>query len=72
MMRADEEARSNPAYLDTWAAAHAAHGKFSEAIDLQKQALQAAKDRDQDGDLEELNAHLKLFTENTAIIDPVP
>jgi len=72
MMRADEEARSNPAYLDTWAAAHAANGKFSEAIDLQKQALQAAKDRDQDGDLEELNAHLKLFTENTAIIDPVP
>jgi len=72
MMRADEEARANPAYLDTWAAAHAANGKFSEAIDLQKRALQAAKDRDQQGDLEELNAHLKLFTENTAIIDPVP
>ena len=72
MMRADEDARGNPAYLDTWAAAHAANGKFNEAIDLQKQALQAAKDRDQEGDLEELNAHLKLFTENTAIIDPVP
>ncbi len=72
MMRADEEARGNPAFLDTWAAAHAANGKFNEAIDLQKQALQAAKDRDQEGDLEELNAHLKLFTENTAIIDPVP
>ena len=72
MMSADEEARGNPAYLDTWAAAHAANGKFSEAIDLQKQALQAAKDRDQEGDLEELNAHLKLFTEKTVIIDPVP
>ena len=72
MMSADEEARGNPAYLDTWAAAHAANGKFDDAIDLQKQALKAAKDLDQEGDLEELNAHLKLFTENTAIIDPVP
>lgn len=72
MMRADEEARGNPAYLDTWAAAHAANGKFDDAIELQKQALQAAKELDQEGDIEELSAHLKLFTENTAIIDPVP
>jgi len=72
MMKSDEEARSNPAYLDTWAAAHAANGKFSDAIDLQKQALAAAKARQQDGDLEELNAHLKLFTEQGTITDPVP
>lgn len=72
MMKADENARGNPAYLDTWAAAHAANGKFGEAITLQKQALQAAKDRDQTGDLEELNKHLKMFTEETVIIDPVP
>ncbi len=72
MMKSDEEARSNPAYLDTWAAAHAANGKFSDAVDLQKQALAAAKARQQDGDLEELNAHLKLFTEQGTITDPVP
>ncbi len=72
LMRADEDARSNPAYLDTWAAAHAANGKFDEAVDIQNRALQAAKDRDQDGDLEELNQHLKLFTEKSVIIDPVP
>lgn len=72
MMNGDEEARSNPAYLDTWAAAHAANGKFNDAVTLQQQALDAAKARQQDGDLEELNAHLKLFTEQGTITDPVP
>ena len=72
MMKANDDARGNPAFLDTWAAAHAANGKFTEAIDLQKEALQAAKDRDQKGDLEELNKHLKMFTDKAVIIDPVP
>lgn len=72
LMNADEEARANPAYLDTWAAAHAANGKFSDAVTLQKQALDAARERQQEGDLEELNQHLKLFSEQGTITDPVP
>ncbi len=72
LMNADEEARGNPAYLDTWAAAHAANGKFSDAVKLQKQALAAAKERQQNGDIEELSQHLQLFSEQGSITDPVP
>ena len=44
-MSADEEARKNPAYLDTWAAAYAANGNFTRAVALQQQAVDAARNR---------------------------
>jgi len=72
MMNADDEARGNPAYLDTWAAAHAANGDFDQAVVLQRQALDAAKQREQFGDMDELTKHLELFVNEGTITDPVP
>ncbi len=72
MMNADEKARKNPAYLDTWAAAHAANGEFGEAVQLQELALSLAKEQQQIDDLSELESHLKLFNEQGTVTDPVP
>jgi len=72
MMNADANARNNPAYLDTWAAAYAANGEFKKAVELQKQALAFAKEQQQLQDLSELEEHLQTFTEEGTVTNQVP
>ena len=72
MMNADDRARNNPAYLDTWAAAYAANGEFEKAVELQKKALTSAKEQNQIQDLSELEEHLKTFSEEGTVINQVP
>jgi len=71
-MNADEEARKNPAYLDTWAAAYAANGNFPRAITLQQQAVDAAKDKEESDVVAVLQEHLDAFQRGQTVIDPVP
>jgi TPR repeat protein len=72
VMTADDEARGNPAFLDTWAAAHAATGDFERAIALQQEALKAAESRDQKDVLDVLKDHLEAFQRRETLTDPVP
>jgi TPR repeat protein len=72
VMNADAEARSNPAYLDTWAAANAASGDFERAVALQQQAVQAARDQHDTETVEVLEAHLQSFQRGETVVDPVP
>ena len=68
MMRANEDAQSNPMYLDTWAAAYAANGDFEEAVRLQNQALEAADESSLGDDLlEEMRTHLAAFNAGEAL-----
>ena len=71
-MKGDEAARKNPAYLDTWAAAYAANGNFTQAVALQQQAVQAARDQEDTAVVEVLEAHLDAFQRGETVIDPVP
>lgn len=69
---ADEgnEARRNPAYLDTWAAAFAANGEFERAIAVQEKAIELARDNgDPNGELDILNEHLDAFRARQVISD---
>ena len=70
MMNQDERARRNPAYLDTWAAAHAANGDFGRAVALQREALQAANEQEMTEVIEELEQHLAAFQAGETITDP--
>lgn len=72
VMNADAEARENPAYLDTWAAAHAATGNFHEAVKVQERAVKAAEEQEQEDVIEVLREHLDAFNRGETIIDPVP
>jgi tetratricopeptide (TPR) repeat protein len=72
VMNKDTEARSNPAYLDTWAAANAATGDFRRAVELQQQAVKAARDQNDKDTIEVLEQHLQSFQRNETVIDPVP
>jgi TPR repeat protein len=72
VMNADETARQNPAYLDTWAAANAANGDFQRAVTLQQQAVDAAREQEDSETVEVLEAHLDAFQKGEIIIDPVP
>ena len=72
VMNADGDARTNPAFLDTWAAAHAATGDFERAIALQQEALKAAESREQKDVVEVLQDHLEAFQRRETITDPVP
>ena len=72
VMESDEEARGNPAYLDTWAAAHAANGDFDRAVALQQQALEAAEDQEQPDVVDVLRDHLEAFQRGETLTDPVP
>lgn len=71
-MKGDEEARKNPAYLDTWAAAYAANGNFAQAVELQQQAVQAAREQEDTAVVDVLQAHLDAFQRGETVIDPVP
>jgi TPR repeat protein len=72
VMTGDAEARKNPAYLDTWAAAYAANGRFERAIALQEEAVNAAEMLEQTDVIDVLKEHLDAFQKGQTIIDPVP
>jgi hypothetical protein len=72
VMTTDEQARQNPAYLDTWAAAYAANGRFERAITIQIEAVSAAEALEQDDVIDILREHLDAFENGQTIIDPVP
>lgn len=64
MMSANEQARQNPMFLDTWAAAYAANGDFEQAIKLQNQALEAADvTRLEEYLVDEMKGHLERFNQ---------
>jgi len=68
MMRGNEDARLNPMYLDTWAAAYAANGDFEEAVRLQNQALEAAGGSHlSEALLAEMKTHLAHFHRGEAL-----
>ena len=69
---ADEgtDARKDPAYLDTWAAAYAANGDFERAIAIQQEAIeQAQSDSGQRQTLPILLEHLAAFRAGERISD---
>ena len=64
MMSANEQARQNPMFLDTWAATYAANGDFEQAIRLQHQALEAADvTRLEEYLVGEMKEHLERFNQ---------
>ena len=71
IMAEREEARRNPAYLDTWAAAYAANGDFERAIAVQEQAVEVAR-ASSDNDLAILLEHLEAFRAGEEISEQVP
>ena len=71
VMAESEEARRNPAYLDTWAAAYAANGNFERAVAVQEQAVETARASDDD-DLSILVEHLEAFRAGEEISEQVP
>ena len=72
IMESDLKARQTPAYLDTWAAAHAASGDFDTAIDLQTEAVEQARRQEQHAVIDVLLEHLDTFKAGRPIIDPIP
>jgi TPR repeat protein len=72
LMASDEQARARPEYLDTWAAAHAASGDFTQALDLQQQAIAAASNQEREDVMEILKEHLELFRAGTTITEKAP
>ncbi len=72
MMNAQEPARSRPEFLDTWAAIFAAQGDFTQAIELQKQAIANAAEQDRDDVLDILQQHLELFKAGASITEKAP
>ena len=72
MMKASKAAASNPAYLDTWAAVHAANGKFDLAVELQEAAVKAAEAAQDDETTKLLRQHLDAFKRGETITEKVP
>ena len=72
LMESNEQARSQPEYLDTWAATYAATGNFREAVRLQEMAVQEAIHADRDDVLDILQQHLDLFLAGKPVIEPAP
>jgi hypothetical protein len=72
VMTENEEARQNPAYLDTWAAAYAANGDFARAVVVQKDAIAAAEAEGDAETIAVLKQHLELFESGKVVIDPIP
>lgn len=71
IMAESEEARRNPAYLDTWAAAYAANGNFERAIAVQELAVEKAR-ASSNNDLPVLLEHLEAFRAGEEISEEVP
>ncbi len=72
MMESQTRAREVPAYLDTWAAAHAASGNFERAIEIQRDAIASAEKRGEDDVLDELRTHLEMFEAGKPVREDVP
>ena len=68
-MRDSTLAREKPEFLDTWAAALAANGKFEKAIEIQNRAISKATEQDRDDVLQILEKHLKSFKLNQPITE---
>lgn len=71
MMNQDPQARRNPAYIDTWAAAYAANGDFERAMELQQEALTQAEQAEADY-VDILRDHLASFRKQELIEEAVP
>ena len=52
---------SNPAYLDALGAAYAEAGRFADAIETARKALELAREQNQGALVESLNARIKLY-----------
>lgn len=72
LMEANEAARQRPEYLDTWAATYAATGDFEQAVALQQQAVQVARENGHEDVLEILEQHLEAFNAGEMISEAVP
>ncbi len=72
VMTSDDDARRNPAYLDTWAAAYAANGQFDRALTIQRDAVAAAEETGSEEMIEVLTRHLGLFEQGETITDEIP
>ena len=72
IMESDLKARQTPAYLDTWAAAHAASGDFNTAVDLQTEAVEQARRQEQNAVIDVLLEHLDAFKAGHPVVDPIP
>jgi tetratricopeptide (TPR) repeat protein len=62
----------NPAFLDTLAAAYASAGRFSEAVDAAKKALDIADATNQPKIRNVIQYHLSLYTQGKPCIGPSP
>lgn len=78
LMTQDQAAAMNAAYLDTWAASHAANGDFERAVEIQKQAVAVAEAehaKREDGGpdyLPLLREHLEKFRNGETVSEDVP
>ena len=74
IMHSDENARSSPAYIDTWAAAHAATGNFERALELQREALNRAMESDSSSpqEIQAIQDHLQKFTNEQTVTEEIP
>ena len=72
VMTSSDAARESPAFLDTWAAAHAANGNFDRAIALQERALEQARRREETNVLAVLQEHLEAFRAGETISEDIP
>ncbi len=73
MMETDQVARQNPAYIDTWAAAHAAIGDFERAVELQIEAVEQAKLRGYEMQyLNDMQGHLDSFKSGKILCETLP
>ena len=72
LMTTNEDARTRPGYIDTWAAAYAAAGDFQRAIELQEEALAIADQIQMTEVKEVLESHLQDYKESKALTEEVP
>lgn len=74
LMENDSEARQIPQYVDTWAAAYAAAGRFKRAVEIQTEAIQLAKNSNfiSAEDLELMSKHLTLFEQRETVSEEIP
>ena len=71
LMNSSARARSQPEYLDTWAATYAASGDFEKALTLQEQAIDVAN-RDRIDVIDILREHLELFRDGKTVTEKAP
>lgn len=73
LMESNENARSNPAFIDTWAAAYASLGNFDRAVELQREALAKGEKQEVDENIMTLlQQHLDDFSSGKQVIEELP